>query len=93
MACNDHSKIDVWDRFIDACIEALTKFQDDSIDMSEAWNIVGKFDDIIDNEIVGFVFNTISEIGGYPECYEETLQFMIDRPSEPDFIEYMNREV
>ena len=93
MVCADHDSEVSWARFVDASIQALKEFREGSIDMSEAWSIVGKFDDIIDNEIVGFVFNTISEIGGDQEGYDETLQFMIDRPSEADFIEFMNQEI
>ena len=93
MACSDHSGADTWVRFVDASILALTEFQENRIDMAKAWSIVGEFDDTIDNEVVAFVFNTISEIDGYPEGYAETLQFLKGRPSETDFIEFMNREI
>lgn len=81
-----------WLKFLDTLTGVMIKFQNDKkFSMSEAYSSLYEFDGVINSEIIEFVENTISEIGGFPTGYSEVLILAQNKVSQDDFKSYMMR--
>ena len=58
--------------------------------MEHAWNAVERFRGIIDEQMLDFIMNTISEVDGYPEVYASVVDLLNKKPTIGEFMEYMN---
>ncbi len=58
--------------------------------MEEAFDLIGKFSNDIDEEIEQFACNVVSEISGFPRGYAEVLTLLQKKPSRQDVLRYMN---
>ena len=82
----------LWKSFRSDCIEAMERFNANEIGWPELEDYLRKYDEIeIDDEMVQFIWNTISEIDGSHRHYLETLDLLKSGVSEAELTEYMNR--
>lgn len=80
----------LWQMFTDAWLTAMLDFQSEKISMEQAIDIIGKFSEEDDEEIEQFACNTISEIGGFPIGYLETIDLLKGNPSKQEVLAYMH---
>ena len=86
---SDHG-IREWDIFINAILPALNSLLYRDCSMEHAWNAVERFRGIIDEQMLDFIMNTISEVDGYPEVYASVVDLLNKKPTIGEFMEYMN---
>jgi hypothetical protein len=79
-----------WQVFTSAWLQAMREFQSESLTMEQAFDLIGKFSNDIDEEIEQFACNVVSEIGGFPRGYTEVLTLLKNKPSRQDVLSYMN---
>lgn len=79
-----------WQIFTSAWLQAMREFQSERLTMEQAFDLIGKFSNDIDEEIEQFACNVVSEIGGSPRGYAEVLTLLQNKPSRQDVLSYMN---
>ncbi len=80
----------LWQLFTDAWLTAMLEFQSEVLSMEQAFDMIGKFSKEADAEIEQFACNTISEIGGFPDGYQETIALLKGNPSKQEVLNYMH---
>lgn len=78
-----------WKAFAGAWLRSMTDFRDRSLTMQQTFDLILKFEDVIDKEITQFACNVVSEIDGYPCDFEETLTLLQNNPSQQDVLRFM----
>lgn len=81
---------ETWKMFTNAWLTAMLGFQSEMLIMEQAFDMIEKFSEDVDDEIEQFACNTISEIDGFPNGYQETLNLLRRKPSEQEVLDYMH---
>ena len=68
----------------------MFEFQNGSLSMKQAFLLIDEHSKSVDDEVVQFAYNSLSEIGGFPEGYAETIELLSQDPTLRDVIDYMN---
>lgn len=81
---------DEWQTFTRAWPKALLGFQDGTFSMEQAYGLIEKTGAIVDNEIAQFACNVVSEIGGAPDSFAQTISLLRGDPTEDEILNFMN---
>ncbi len=82
----------LWKSFRSDCVEAMERFQKNEITMAEVDVYLHKYEQsVVNDEVLQFILNTISEIDADNEGYRETLNLLKAEMSEKALLQYMKR--
>lgn len=79
-----------WLRFLNVLADVMARFEtDQQFSMDEAYSVLAEFDNSIEPDILDFVENIISEIGGFPNRYADVFSLAQRKVSKEVFMNYM----
>ncbi len=82
----------LWKSFRSDCIEAMERFQKNEITMAEVDVYLHKYEESdVNDEVLQFILNTISEIDADTEGYREALNLLRADVSEEALRQYMSQ--
>ncbi len=81
---------DTWHSFIRLWLQAMVDLQNSHLKMDDAFSMVRSAGSDVDQEIIQFACDCISEIDGYPEDFLATIEFLKGTPSRDEVSAFMN---
>ena len=79
-----------WQTFTRVWLKAMLGFQDGTFSMEQAYDLIEKSSESVDEEIEQFACNVISEIDGFPTSYEQAISLLRGDPTEDEVVNFMN---
>ncbi len=81
----------IWRSYVIKVTKAMINFRDGrGLNMDETWNIIEDHHKSINEDVVEFLVDTVSEIDGDLDNYNETIERLIASGKIDDFILYMD---
>ena len=79
-----------WIEYTQDVASAFDDFQANKISMEDAYEAVDSWKDEEESDIVEFLGDSISEIGGFPTSYEHLQKMLSNNATPADIRNYMN---
>lgn len=77
-----------WESFISTALISMTKYRDDEMSLIQACDALDRFDKI-DNKIVQFVCDSISERYGFPRSFSALIELLSRNPTPEQMRAFM----